>query len=271
MMFSYIIVTGALSGTVILGFLYLKARQNTIYRTLRPVQQRLTEQYRDQLKFKSYRPESLPDFGHHLVSIPDFLPEAVFQHLRQEMEVAQSERTFIPFHKKGGTLSYETLHKALPMGVALYLSEHLRQVCSAIIGETVMPTPLNDQSSCSLLIYENPGDHIGWHYDHDFYHGRHFTVLLSLANERCDTPQTLSSTHLIAKPAGQEMIVPTPPNTLVIFEGAKVLHKATPLGDNEKRVLLSMTYCTNPATSLIKSLIRRGKDTAFFGIRALWT
>ena len=48
--------------------------------------------------------------------------------------------------------------------------------------DTLVPTPLHDQSSCSVLVYEKPGDHIGWHYDHNFYKGRHFTVLIPIVN-----------------------------------------------------------------------------------------
>jgi hypothetical protein len=29
---------------------------------------------------------------------------------------------------------------------------------------------------------KEPGDHIGWHYDHNFYRGRHFTLLLTIVN-----------------------------------------------------------------------------------------
>jgi hypothetical protein len=65
--------------------------------------------------------------------------------------------------------------------------------------------------------------------------------------------------------------VPTPPNTLVLFEGAQVLHKVTQLQDNEKRLVLSMTYCTDPRASVVKRYTRRIKDTAYFGVRALWT
>ena len=61
------------------------------------------------------------------------------------------------------------------------------------------------------------------------------------------------------------------PNTLVIFEGAKVLHKVTRLGPDETRIMLSMTFSTTPRASLVKAVARRIKDVAFFGIRALWT
>ena len=33
------------------------------------------------------------------------------------------------------------------------------------------------------------------------------------------------------------------PNSLLIFKGSDIMHKSTAIKKNEKRVLLSMTYC----------------------------
>ena len=66
-------------------------------------------------------------------------------------------------------------------------------------------------------------------------------------------------------------MVPTPPNTLIMFEGAKVFHKVTRLEEDELRVMLSMTFSTRPQSSLLKGTIRRFKDIAYFGVRALWS
>jgi hypothetical protein len=35
--------------------------------------------------------------------------------------------------------------------------------------------------------------------------------------------------------------------------------------------MLSMTYCTDPGATWRQGVSRRMKDTAFFGMRALWT
>jgi hypothetical protein len=40
---------------------------------------------------------------------------------------------------------------------------------------------------------------------------------------------------------------------------------------NERRIALSMTYCTDPSASFSQGVARRLKDTAFFALRALWT
>ena len=54
------------------------------------------------------------------------------------------------------------------------------------------------------------------------------------------------------------------------FEGARVRHRATPIAVGDLRVILSMTYCDDPRISRTKEVARRVKDTAYYGIRALW-
>jgi hypothetical protein len=146
----------------------------------------------------------------------------------------------------------------------------LRALISDIVKLRIETTPLHDQSSCSVLFYEKPGDHIGWHYDHNFYRGRHFTVLIPMIN-RGREPNRLSQARLMVRQNGRERVIPTPPNAMIVFEGAKVRHKVTPIAEGEKRVIWSMTYCVDPRNSAFQGVARRVKDTAFFGLRALWT
>ena len=91
-------------------------------------------------------------------------------------------RSFIPTHKKGSALSYENIRQRAPHCLAFYHSPYVQKLISSLAGRTVYVTPECDQSSLSILCYREPGDHINWHYDHNFYRGRHFTVLLSLRN-----------------------------------------------------------------------------------------
>ncbi len=213
----------------------------------------------------------LPSFDDALAVLPNAIPLDRLAAVAAEIDALRStERSYLPTHKKGGTVAYETLCTAAPQVVALYQSKHLHQLISRIVGVDVVPTPLHDQSSCSVLFYERPGDHIGWHYDHNFYRGRHFTVLLPIIN-RDSRGQGVSAARLMAKVGGVEREIPTPPNQLVVFEGARVLHKATPITEGERRIVLSMTFATDPGSTIVQGVARRIKDTAFFGIRALWT
>ena len=254
-----------------LAFTGLKLRKQRQYRQLQMRQRDFIARYGAALHLPEPAPNSLPDFSRRIAVVPEPLPEAVFTMLREAaLRHHRTERSYFPVHKQGGTIAYEDLHQTAPEIVAFYQSDDLRRLCSAIIGEAVAPTPINDQSSCSLLFYDRPRDHIGWHYDYNFYNGRHFTVLLPLVNRHLHVDR-LSSAQLVIQQDGGEVIIPTPPNTLIAFEGARVYHKVTRLEEDELRVILSMTFCTRPQSSLLKGAVRRFKDIAYFGIRALWS
>ncbi|MGE3830477.1 MAG: 2OG-Fe(II) oxygenase [Parvibaculaceae bacterium] len=212
-----------------------------------------------------------PDFTDCLAIVDNALPQATLTALTEAVDrLIATERTYLPAHKKGGTVAYETLERETPEIVRLYRSPFLQRFISRITGIKVEPTPLHDQSSCSVLFYEKPGDHIGWHYDHNFYKGRHFTVLIPLIN-RGHGEGGLSAARLMVKRKRQDVAIATPPNRLIVFEGARVRHKVTPTAEGERRVVWSMTYCADPRNSAFQGVARRIKDTAFFGVRALWT
>jgi hypothetical protein len=251
---------------VVSAYIVLFTRQQRRYRALEPPLPNALAA--DRLNV----PVNLPDFQARVAVVPQVLRPELLALLREAARRCYQgvERSYVPGHKKGGTIAYASLYHRAPEMVTLYQSASLRELCSAILGMRVVPTPINDQSSCSLLVYDRPGDHIGWHFDHNFYRGRHFTLLISLVNERHGRDE-LSSALLITRQGDREIAVPMPPNTLILFEGARVRHKITPLGEDELRMVLSMTYCTNPAAPVLKAVARRFKDIAFFGIRALWT
>jgi hypothetical protein len=235
--------------------------------------------------------------SNQITRVEDFVTPACLEVLRDEAlaHIPDMKRTFIPTHKKGATLSYEKIHTLAPHCLAFYHDADVQRWVSAIVGESIFPTQDQDQSSLSVLCYHEPGDHIHWHYDHNFYRGRHFTVLLSLVNEGTSSrvcrvgeanqelrkesvrledsanPTPLSRGTLQRQlRGGKTQDFDTSPNTFIVFEGAKVRHRATAIGENERRVILSMTYSTDPRISRLKEFVRRVKDTAFFGLRALW-
>jgi hypothetical protein len=213
-----------------------------------------------------------PSFGDRFCIVSDFLSPQLFASLQEEILIlAERDRTCIPTHKKGATISYDALRKNAPKTVSLYRSVQHQKILSEIVGVRIEPTPVRDKSSLSVLIYDRPGDHIGWHYDHNFYQGRHFTVLIGIENTNRDGTALSGAKFLVKKEMGEEIEIPTPPNTLVLFEGAKTLHKITPIDEGERRLMLSMTYCTDPRNSRMQEAARKIKDTAFFGVRALWT
>ncbi len=81
----------------------------------------------------------------------------------------------------------------------------------------------------------------------------------------------MSSSSLLRKEKdGTVVPVDTSENTLVLFEGTRVLHRASPASDGDLRIILSMTFCTDPRVGCFSEGVRRVKDTAYYGLRALW-
>jgi hypothetical protein len=206
-----------------------------------------------------------------LIRTDSFLPREAFRTLQDEAVANQgrAERTYLPVHKKGGTLSYEALHRHAPVCLSFYHSEPLRRWVSQVVGQDIRPCADHDQSASSILYYDQPGDHINWHFDHNFYRGRHFTVLLSLVNKSAQGGPSASN-FLWKDPSGEVRQVDTSENSLVVFEGARVLHRASPAEPGDVRVILSMTFTTDPRVPWLKEAMRRCKDTAYYGLRALW-
>jgi hypothetical protein len=206
-----------------------------------------------------------------LLRVRPFVSQQAFEKLREEA-LAGLERTdpgYVPGHKKGRTLSYEQILRHAPHLLGFYQSRAVRSWLSAITGADMKPTPVQDQSSLSVLCYRDAGDHIGWHYDLNFYRGRHFTVLLMLVNRAAGGG--LSHARLERQhPDGRIELLDMPENTLVAFEGARVRHRVTPTAHGDLRLVLSMTYCDDPRIHPVKEAARRVKDTAFYGPRALW-
>jgi 2OG-Fe(II) oxygenase superfamily len=251
------------------GYAYARGRRVRLYRELRNRIARIAGT--QALDLEVLRAREVPGFADRLASLKDFLPRGNFEAVEAEAErLVAPERSFVPAHKKGGTVAYETLIAAAPAIVALYHSPELQGFVSRLAGVQVRPTPINDQSSLSVLFYDKPGDHIGWHYDHNFYRGRHFTLLIAIGNKG-RAEGGLSHAVLMARIKGEEVRLSTAPNTFVLFEGARICHKVTPILEGERRLMLSMTYCTDERAHWWQGVSRRLKDTAFYGLRALWT
>lgn len=268
-MFNVYVATAilALSASI---FALVWSRQG-LYRRLGRLQEVYTEAWDNQVTPILKPGQPLPGFAQRLARIENALEPSLFEELAREIGgLVDTERSYLPSHKKGGTVAFETLCERAPKTIAFYRSERLLDLLSGIVGARVQPTPINDQSSCSVLFYERPGDHIGWHYDHNFYRGRHFTVLIPIVNTG-NRGDGLSAARLEARLDGKDMEIVTRPNTLIVFEGQKVLHRVTPIGIGERRVVLSMTFATDPSASVLQGVKRRIKDMAFFGPRALWT
>jgi len=206
--------------------------------------------------------------------IPEFLArdfvEGVLVPQAQALESGLN-RNYIPGHKKGGSVSYYAVKEQAPPFIDLYRSEAFHAMLNRLTKVKLLPCPENDPHSCALYYYTEPGDHIGYHYDTSYYKGARYTVLMGLL-DRSKTCRLVCD--LFKNVPGKEAVhreLTTAPGDLVIFNGDKLWHAVTPLGDQEERIVLTMEYVTNPDMSPFKRLYSNLKDSfAYFGLRSVF-
>lgn len=206
--------------------------------------------------------------------IPQFLPrtfvEATLVPQAQGVK-GELNRNFIPGHKKGGSVSYYTVQEKAPLFLELYRSPAFMNFLSRLVEAKLTLCPENDPHSCALYYYTEPGDHIGFHYDTSYYKGARYTILMGLVDKstQCKLVCELFKDDPVKTPRKLELV--TQPGDLVIFNGDKLWHAVTPLGQGEERIALTMEYVTNPEMGPFKRLYSNLKDSfAYFGIRGVF-
>jgi 2OG-Fe(II) oxygenase superfamily len=195
------------------------------------------------------------------------------QHLLPEAEKLRADvhRSYIPRHKKGGSVSYYALVEKAPVVLTLYRHPAFIDFLSRLVGAPVMPCPGDDPHACALYFYTEPGDHIGFHYDTSYYQGTRYTVLLGLVqrSQHCQLVCQLYKGDPTRE--CQDLQLMTHPGTMVIFNGDKLWHAVTPLEQGAERIMLTMEYVTNPKMGTFKRFVSNMKDAiAYFGVSALW-
>ena len=208
------------------------------------------------------------------VLIKQFLPRAFVESmlvpLAQDMK-ADLNRNYIPGHKKGGSVSYYTVQEKGPAFLDLYRSDSFKAFLSRLTQASLTLCPDNDPHSCALYYYTEPGDHIGFHYDTSYYKGARYTILMGIVDRsiQCKLVCDLYKDHPTQPVRHVELI--TEPGDLVIFNGDKLWHAVTPLGEGEERIALTMEYVTDPNMNPFKRLYSNLKDSyAYFGLATVF-
>lgn len=206
------------------------------------------------------------------VVLEHLLPQRVVDQFLHEVELLTPDvnRNYVPGHKKGASVSFYAILRQAPAILSLYRSPAWLLFLSRIVEEPLMLCPEDDPHSCALYYYQQPGDHIGFHYDTSYYKGKRYTVLLGLVerSEHC---------RLVARVCKQgeteeirETRIPMDPGTFVFFNGDKLWHAVTPLGKGEERIILTLQYVTNQEMGPFKKMFSNLKDAvAYFGPAAL--
>jgi len=206
------------------------------------------------------------------LSLSEFLTPQVTEQLVRAVAAVEPvvNRNYLPGHKQGGSVSRHAIDERAPFIAELYRSPELRQVLEQLAGEPLQLSPADDPHAYALYFYTRPGDHIGWHYDTSYYSGRRYTLLLGVLDQ--------SSCRLDYELHTRERAVPVvpgsvqiPPGGLVFFDGDKLRHRISPLGENEKRVSLTFEYVTDQRMHPAWRLISNFKDAvAYFGLRQVF-
>jgi hypothetical protein len=204
--------------------------------------------------------------------LEDFLPKDAAGKLADAARALQADlnRNYLPGHKQGGSVSRHTIDAKAPYIAELYRSKALIGFLEKITGDTLQPSPEDDPHAYALYYYTRPGDHIGWHYDTSYYDGRRYTLLFGVIDD--------STSRLDYELHTRNPAVPDEPGSvqiahggIVLFDGDKLRHRVTPLGENELRVSLTFEYVTDPGMRPWKRFISNMKDAiAYFGFRQVF-
>jgi alkylated DNA repair dioxygenase AlkB len=204
--------------------------------------------------------------------LSEFLPpEATAQLVAAVAAVKESvNRNYLPGHKQGGSVSRYTLDELAPFVGDLYRSPALIEWLGQLAGERLQVSPSNDPHAYALYFYTRPGDHIGWHYDTSYYAGRRYTLLIGVIDESsCRLDYELHTREEGARVVPGSVRIR--PGGLVFFDGDKLRHRISPLGENEVRVSLTFEYVTNPKMHVGWRVISNMKDAfGYFGFRQVF-
>ena len=206
------------------------------------------------------------------IAIENFLPAACLAQLLAELPALEPliHRNFIPKHKKGGSVSRFALDEVAPAFQAFYRSTKFMEFLSGVVGNRLLFCPEDDPHTYALYYYTEAGDHIGYHYDTSYYRGSRYTILVGLVDEsscrlECqlyrDDPQRETQTVSIA----------LKPGMLVVFNGDRLYHRVTPLGEHERRVALTLEYVTSTSMHPFRRFVSNMKDAiAYFGFKQVF-
>jgi len=201
-----------------------------------------------------------------------FLPEPLLRRWEEEVDrlIPHLHRSFIPNHKKGGSVGFDTLAPLAPTMRDVYRSPVFLGFLAGIVGAPIQVCPPEDLHACALYGYTEPGDHIGYHYDTSYYRDRRYTVLIGVRDNSSSKLVYRLHTRNPAHPV-EEGAVATEPGSLVLFNGDRLQHKVTPLGVGEERYVVTMQYVTDPEMGRILRFVSAMKDAvAYFGFRKVF-
>ena len=182
----------------------------------------------------------------HYFVLYDILPEKDFQQVR---ELVLNNKTLFRKNdssvRQGSSMGGHELRKSPLSKIAEIIdsSEFLKKVHSKTGIANLQFVSEADTNRLSLLYYKDEGDGIDWHVDGTIYLEDRWAGILTIVEGIKE-----SESKLELKPNGKPVTFPVDKmeNTLIIFQGDQVQHRARPMLMDEQRIVVSLLFSTNP-------------------------
>ena len=194
---------------------------------------------------RSRRGHFRADKQHYFV-LHDILPEKDFQHIRELL--LKNKTLFLRNDssvRQGSSMGGHELRKSPLSKIADIIDnpKFLQKVQSKTGIANLQFVPEVDTNRLSLLYYKDEGDGIDWHVDGTIYLGDRWAGILTIVEDIKE-----SEAKLELKPNSKPATFPVDKmeNSLVLFQGDQVQHRARPMLMDEQRIVVSLLFSTNP-------------------------
>jgi hypothetical protein len=198
------------------------------------------------------------------------VPTAITERALAEVERARATRSWLPNIRSAQHVGWRALQRIAPLTSAIYRSPVFLDWMSALVGRPMLLKDPADDHACATYEYDRTGDHMKHHYDTcGCDENASYSQLLSLFDR--SSQRVLVDLHTKDRKLIEHREIQTPAGTLVVFCGSKVWHGVSTLGPGERRVILSMSYASDPSMPPWRRLYENVKDAVlYFGPGALW-
>lgn len=201
------------------------------------------------------------------------LPEGLAARMADEA-TAPSLRRFrsvLPFIRSAGHVGYRELAARAPVTTAVYRSPVFIDFMSRLTGKPLYLKSDNDDHACATYEYTRKGDGMRFHYDTcGCEEGASYTMIIGLIDR--SSQRLLCDLHKKSDTKRVERVsVKVEPGSMALFCGSKVWHGVSPMGEGERRVVLSLSYASEPTMTKPRRFAENLKDAVlYFGPSALF-
>ena len=204
-----------------------------------------------------------------LVVLEDLVPRAICARALAEIDRARPTRSRVPWVRSAQHVGWRALQRGAPTAAAIYRSRVFVDWMTELVGRPMLLKDPEDDHACATYEYERAGDGMQFHYDTcGCDEGASYTQLLSLHDR--STQRLIVDLHTRDDGPVERRLIQTLAGTLVVFCGSRVWHGVSPLGAGERRVILSMSYASDPTMPPWRRLYENVKDAIlYFGPSAL--